>query len=185
MATPNNSIIPITSHILSGTQEQCVDARDLHTFLEVGRDFTTWIKDRISEYGFVVEQDFIICSPNSGSKKRGGANRVDYILSLEMAKELAMVEKNEKGREARRYFIACERSSKQLNQHPDFVSIHKSALDTGACIVTPNNYGSVSALPINPDAIALLPALSTFIDAAKRSGFLLVKPDQLVQKLLA
>lgn len=72
-----------------------------------------------------------------------------------------------------------------LNQHPDFVSIHKSALDTGACIVTPNNYGSVSALPINPDAIALLPALSTFIDAAKRSGFLLVKPDQLVQKLLA
>ncbi len=113
MATPNNSIIPVTSHILSGVQEQCVDARHLHTFLEVGRDFTTWIKDRIAEYGFVVEQDFSVCSPNSGSKKRGGVNRVDYILTLAMAKELAMVEKNEKGREARRYFLECERLAKE------------------------------------------------------------------------
>ncbi|SKA90210.1 KilA-N domain-containing protein [Thiothrix eikelboomii] len=69
-----------------------------------------------------------------------------------------------------------------LSQHPDFISIHKSALDTGACIVTPNSYGSVTATPVSPEAIALMPALSTFLEAAKRCGFLLVKPDQLVQK---
>ncbi|WP_112068364.1 antA/AntB antirepressor family protein [Herbaspirillum rubrisubalbicans] len=96
---------------------QTVNARDLHEFLQVGKDFSTWIKDRIVKYGFVLDQDFTLetnDSPVSGNQKgRGGDRRsVQYHLSLDMAKELAMVERNEKGKQARLYFIECERKAK-------------------------------------------------------------------------
>lgn len=114
MATKDNSIIPITSNTVSGSQEQGVNARDLHNFLQVGRDFATWMKDRIAEYEFSEGEDFVLVHQKGGIKKgRGGDRRsIDYFLTLEMAKELAMVEKNDKGREARRYFIECERRAK-------------------------------------------------------------------------
>jgi len=111
-----NSNIPINSGNLAGESVQTVNARDLHAFLEVGKDFSTWIKERISEYGFVKEADFTavtgLSSPKSGSSKARNQRTIDYHLSLDMAKELAMVEKTAKGREARRYFIECERRAK-------------------------------------------------------------------------
>ena len=146
MAMQDNSIIPITSHTVSGTQEQCVNARDLHAFLGVGRDFSNWLKGRIEEYGFVENQDFGIFA-KTGENSRRGRKAVDYFLTLEMAKELAMVEKNEKGREARRYFIECERRAKQPRVDPEFISIHKSVLnDTGKALVWLGDYG-VTSLP--------------------------------------
>lgn len=108
-----------------GDQFRAVNARDLHTFLEVGRDFSTWIKDRIDQYGFIDGIDYVFFpkfsektknsfkndSPNLGNQKiRGGDRRSkEYALSLDMAKELSMVENNEQGRIARRYFIECEK----------------------------------------------------------------------------
>lgn len=145
MATQDHSIIPIISHTVSSAEEQCVDARDLHNFLKVGRDFSNWVKDRIEEYQFIDGQDFIVCSPKLVSKKRGGSNRLDYFLTLEMAKELAMVEKNDRGREARRYFIECERRAKQPRLDPEFLMIHKSVLrDTGRALVWMGDYGVTS-----------------------------------------
>jgi phage anti-repressor protein len=99
-------------------EKQCVDARELHQFLETGRDFSTWIKDRIEEYGFTEGEDYIIKSFDSpdlgnqkrGVQKRGGDRRsIDYTLSLGMAKELAMVERSYVGRQVRRYFIEVEK----------------------------------------------------------------------------
>lgn len=90
-----------------------VNARDLHEFLEIGKDFSAWIKDRIAKYGFIDGEDFTTCSPNLGSDMHGGQNRVDYYLSIDMAKELSMVENNDQGRKARRYFIACEKAVKK------------------------------------------------------------------------
>lgn len=121
------SLVPVFSGGLDGRTQQLCDARDLHTFMNVGRDFSTWIKDRIEQYGFAEGEDYSpiegnrygadddFCSPNPGSKndRRGGHNRTDYHLTLDMAKELAMVENNEQGRQVRRYFIAMERQARE------------------------------------------------------------------------
>lgn len=78
-----------------------VNARDLHAALLVGRDFPTWITGRIAEYGFVEGRDYAtVDSPDRGNQTgRGGDRRSkEYFVSLDMAKELGMVEKNEAGR---------------------------------------------------------------------------------------
>lgn len=94
-----------------------VNARDLHKFLEVGRDFSSWIKERIKTYGFVENFDFVVVrnltSPKRGTSKSRVRTLIDYTLSIRMAQELCMIEKTEKGRECRRYFIACERQLRQ------------------------------------------------------------------------
>ncbi|EFS1956954.1 phage antirepressor Ant, partial [Escherichia coli] len=89
-----------------------VNARDLHGFLEVGKDFSNWIRARLNEYGFVENLDYILFSPNLA--KTPGRRRKDYHLTLDTAKELAMVERNEKGRQIRRYFIACEKKLRNM-----------------------------------------------------------------------
>jgi phage anti-repressor protein len=82
-----------------------VNARELHEFLGVSWKFTDWIQDRIEKYKF-SEEDFFRFS----GKSTGGRPMTDYLLTIDMAKELAMVENNDKGREVRRYFIECEKS---------------------------------------------------------------------------
>jgi anti-repressor protein len=89
---------------------QAVNARDLHTALEVGRDFSNRVKDRIGKYGFVEGGDFTTCSPNLASENHGGQNKIDYLLSVAMAKEIAMVENNERGRAIRQYLIKVEKA---------------------------------------------------------------------------
>ncbi len=106
------TLIEINKHEIDGQGITTVSARELHEFLEVGRDFSTWIKGRVEEYKFKENQDFIVF-PQIGENPNGGRPQLEYALTLDMAKELCMVEKNEKGREARLYFIECERIAKQ------------------------------------------------------------------------
>lgn len=106
-------LIPIHSGQLAGEVVQTICARDLHAFLEVETRFDDWIRRRIEEYGFVENQDFVAGDFSSKLRKNGrGRPTIDYHLSIDMAKELAMVEKTDKGRQARRYFIDCERRAK-------------------------------------------------------------------------
>ena len=95
-----------------------VNARDLHAYLNVVTKFSTWILRRIEDFSFVKNEDFIIVEPLPKNGKRedtgvsswfGGENKVDYHITLDMAKELCMVERSEIGREARRYFIEMEK----------------------------------------------------------------------------
>ena len=97
--------------------EQLVSARDLHEKLGVKSNFTTWIKNRIKKYGFANNIDFTVVSIAFQKRKaiRGGENKVDYILKLDMAKEISMIENNDKGREIRRYFIECEKKLLKSN----------------------------------------------------------------------
>ena len=88
-----------------------VNARELHAFLEVETPFSMWIKRRIEEYGFIEGQDF-----TDHKFVNGKATQIDYFLTLDMGKELAMVERNDKGKEARRYFLDCEKKLKEQRQ---------------------------------------------------------------------
>lgn len=102
-------LISIQQQSIGTNLVQTVNARDLHTFLEVGKDFSTWIKDRIELHGFVENQDFV-CSPILGSKIGwGGHNRIEYHLTIDAAKHVSMAEHTPKGKAARDYFIECER----------------------------------------------------------------------------
>ncbi|ECZ2990399.1 phage antirepressor Ant [Campylobacter coli] len=84
-------------------------ARDLYFFIDAKRQFANWINERIENYDFIEKQDYIIELVYTK-----GRPRKEYYITLDMAKELCMVENNEKGRQARRYFIECEKRLKNL-----------------------------------------------------------------------
>ena len=105
-----NELIKITT---TESGNQVVSARELHKFLESKQQFADWIKNRIDKYGFVENQDFEVFQDFMNNPS-GGRPLKEYALTIDMAKELAMVEGNEKGRQARRYFIECEKLAKQL-----------------------------------------------------------------------
>ncbi|ENF3788771.1 antA/AntB antirepressor family protein [Shigella flexneri] len=116
-----SQLIPVFNGTISNETILLVNARDLHEFLEVRRDFSTWIKNRITEYGFAVDVDYILVHQNRGIKGRGGDRRSkDYHLTLDTAKETAMVERNEKGRQIRRYFIECEKKLRSMQPAQQF-----------------------------------------------------------------
>ena len=86
-----------------------VSARVLHASLGNKDAFAHWIKDRIEQFGFLEGQDFVTFWENS----QKGRPRKEYVASIGMAKELCMVERNEKGKQVRLYFIECEKIAKQ------------------------------------------------------------------------
>lgn len=91
--------------------QSVVSARELYEFLEVKTDFTNWCK-RMFEYGFIDGADFTPIL----AKSIGGRPSIDYALSLECAKEISMLQRSERGKEARLYFIQCE---KRLAHSPE------------------------------------------------------------------
>lgn len=110
----NNQLIPVFDGTINNEPVLLCNARDLHTFLEVGKRFASWITERIEQYGFVINQDYIAISQN---REIGhGRGKIDYHLTLDTAKETAMVERNEKGRQIRRYFIECEKELHKRQQ---------------------------------------------------------------------
>ena len=104
-----NELIPLQPQTINGNAVETVNAKELHEFLEVRSKFADWIKNRISEYDFVENQDFVTFSKNLEK----GRPRLEYALTLDMAKELSMLERNEKGKQARKYFIECEKKLKE------------------------------------------------------------------------
>ncbi|MBN6741218.1 antA/AntB antirepressor family protein [Acidithiobacillus sp. MC6.1] len=109
----SGGLIPVGWSEIDNAVTQTVNARELHAFLEVGKKFSDWIKDRIDQYNFVIDHDFISFSLH-GEKPQGGRPALEYHLTLDMAKEISMVERNAKGKEARQYFITCERIAKGI-----------------------------------------------------------------------
>ena len=109
--------LPITVQDVGDGPIQTIDGRQLHAVLGAGKDFSTWIKDRIASYGFSEGTDFAILdglsSPISGSAKSRSQPTKEYRLSIDMAKEIAMVDRSETGRAVRRYFLECERRAKE------------------------------------------------------------------------
>ena len=100
------NLIAITKSEIGNTELNSVNARDIHNYLEVKTHLSTWIKRAIEKYDFKENIDFSIL--NSGNPN-GGIDKIDYIVTIDMAKELAMLENNEKGKEIRKYFIKVEK----------------------------------------------------------------------------
>ena len=95
-----NELIKITYN----NDRPAVSARDLHDFLEVKTAYKDWFP-RMCEYGFTEGEDF--CSFLSEST--GGRPAQDAVLTIDMAKELCMIQRNEKGKQARQYFLQIEK----------------------------------------------------------------------------
>jgi phage anti-repressor protein len=115
-----------------------VNARELHTYLESKRDFSTWIKDKIKSYGFIESTDYTlhkIVERVDGYQGGGSVTSIEYFITLDMAKHLGMVERNKKGREIREYFIKVEKEyialkQKELEQEIKEIKAKKRSVDT-------------------------------------------------------
>lgn len=116
MTTTN--LVPVFTGTISNQSVQLCNARDLHHSLESQQQFSDWIKHRINQYGFIEGEDYFInlCNRSDG---KAGKRRTEYHLTLDMAKELAMVENNDKGRQIRRYFISLERKAPKALPAPE------------------------------------------------------------------
>lgn len=105
-------LIPINKADFNGAEINSVNARELHAVLESKQDFSTWIKKRLDEVDAVENVDFIKLHKKMELSKTGQVG-VEYILSTDISKEIAMLERNEVGKKVRRYFIEFEKMHKQ------------------------------------------------------------------------
>nr|DAI39164.1 MAG TPA: antirepressor protein [Caudoviricetes sp.] len=96
-----NELIKITEY----NGNQAVSARDLHKFLEITERFSSWF-ERMLQYGFVENIDYQGCEFFNALANQ---TLTDYALTLDCAKEISMIQRSKKGKEAREYFIECEK----------------------------------------------------------------------------
>lgn len=108
--TSMGEVIQIREH----NGQRAVSARELHQVLDSRQDFSTWMKNRIEKYGFIENQDFEVFHKFMENPE-GGRPLKEYALSIDMAKEIAMVEGNERGRMVRQYFIKCEKELREAS----------------------------------------------------------------------
>ncbi|HEL2737726.1 TPA: phage antirepressor KilAC domain-containing protein [Streptococcus suis] len=100
-----NEIINVS---VNDNQEPVVSGRQLHEALGVNSNYTTWF-DRMTEYGFTENEDYVLLSNFGNQTGRGGHNKVDHVIKLDMAKEIAMIQRSDRGKQVRQYFIQIEK----------------------------------------------------------------------------
>lgn len=102
-----NELLKITTN---EQHEPCISGRELHAFLESKEPYTQWF-ERMKEYGFTENVDFSVFQNfvNDDTAFGGVRKSTDHVIKLDMAKELAMIQRTEKGKQARQYFIAVEK----------------------------------------------------------------------------
>jgi phage anti-repressor protein len=121
ISTQSTNLINVIDIIINDIPMKGCNARDLHVFLENGDEFSHWIKDRVCQYDFQENHDFVCVWENTQTQRKDGqkgvSKRKDYHITLGMAKELAMVERNDQGKAARKYFIECEKQLLESKGH--------------------------------------------------------------------
>jgi len=142
-------LIKITENKIGLEKVNCANARNIHEYLGVKTKFSMWINRAIEKYDFVEDEDFSILKsanpnmavkndrrdlsgyiiPKNGKNSNSSAGRpsMEYIVTLDMAKELAMLENNVKGKEVRKYFIKCEKELYNKESKVDFLTYSKIA----------------------------------------------------------
>lgn len=125
-------LVKIYNTVKIGNEEvNSVNARDLHKALESKQDFSTWIKARINKLNLMEGQDYMLHKfmeqPTKGVSA-SGLNKIDYYVTIDIAKHIAMMEATEKGREVREYFIECEKQLRQIQPQFKLPQTYKEAL---------------------------------------------------------
>lgn len=117
-----NDLVPVYE---TSTGERVVYGSELHKVLEVKSKFADWVKNRLNDCEALEDEDF-----QSFSKilEKGGRPKLEYLIKLDTAKEMAMLERNDKGKQVRRYFIKIEKKYKQEQKPRSAVQIIQAAI---------------------------------------------------------
>ncbi len=94
-------LIPIVQNELDGTMQQTVNSREVYNFLKIKTEYSHWIRRTIEKFDFEEGSDYLVIFD--------GVQKKDYIVTMDMAKELCMITNTPKGKETRKYFIAAEK----------------------------------------------------------------------------
>lgn len=140
-------LVKIKEMVLDSEQRECVIARDLHRALESKQKYSVWIESRIESYGFVEGIDYVLTRDRSVT--RNNVEATEHAFSIPAAKELCMVERTEKGKQVRRYFIDIEKKWQEATEKKLVRSqgkvVRKMLTDTiQAFIEYASNQGSTS-----------------------------------------
>lgn len=101
----SNNLIPIS---YDNPERPTVSGRELHDFLNIETPYAKWF-NRMTEYGFTEGEDYVeVLDKIVQNPKEGGRPATDHQLTIPMAKELCMIQRNERGKQARQYFLAVE-----------------------------------------------------------------------------
>lgn len=106
-------LIKIGQAQIGDSAVNAVNARELHKVLESKRDFSTWIKKKLDDTQAMENEDFVCFHKKV---EANNATMIEYIISLDTAKEIAMLERNQKGKQVRKYFIECEKELQNQNK---------------------------------------------------------------------
>lgn len=153
-----NQLLPIYE---DDKKERLVNARDLHEKLQSKQEFANWIKNRIKKYEFIENEDFICFDKFIKADRYGNKTLKEYYLTIDMAKELAMVENNQMGRKIRRYFIEVEKRYKTIVETPqnifDFMRLAINQIESNekeiknVKILSENNLKEIEKIKSNID----------------------------------
>ena len=100
-----NELISVT---LNDNHEPVVSGRQLHEALDVKTRYNDWF-NRMTEYGFIENQDYLAITQKRVTAQGNSTNQVDHVIKLDMAKEIAMIQRTERGKQVRQYFIQVEK----------------------------------------------------------------------------
>lgn len=118
----------IAGRPIGGEAVETVDARDVHAFLKIGKDFTNWVKAQIDRARLAEDRDFVIIDGSlaqKGEQSRVAHNRKDYFLTIDAAKHIGMMSATDEGFRLREYFIACERVARKAREQLDAATMER------------------------------------------------------------
>lgn len=137
---------------IAGISKKVIDAEALHKWLGIKNRFRSWMDRRVEEYRFNNNEDYLLVE----DKPKGrGRPKKTYWLTIDMAKELSMLEKNDKGREARKYFLECEKLAIESLKNKSQLPVVQDISVRKAQIVLYYADGDIEAKPFDQDNINL------------------------------